>query len=371
MKTNLLGGISPEQFLAEYWQKKPLLVRGAIADFSGPLTRDEVLDLACDEEPESRFIRHDGKSWQLDHGPFRRSDFKRRTPWTVLVQGVNLFSDAADALLHQFDFIPAARLDDLMVSFATDGGGVGAHFDSYDVFLLQGMGQRRWQVSAQRDLALVEDAPLRILKNFKPADEWVLNPGDMLYLPPHYAHNGVAVGECMTWSIGFRAPSVQELARGFLDYLSEEIDLPGRYTDPDLALPKHRAEIDGAMLDKVEAMINAVRWDRANVREFLGCYLTEPKGHVFFDPPEKSLTPAAFKKKFTQHGVRLHRKTQLMFSDAQFFVNGEVLKVAGEDSRLVQALADDRAAPAGVEWSAGGVEMLLEWWRCGFVVLPD
>ncbi len=363
--------MSPEQFLAEYWQKKPLLVRGAIDAFCAPLSRDEVLDLACSDEPESRLIRHDGKAWQLDHGPFKRGDFKRRTPWTVLVQGVNLFSDAADELLHRFDFIPAARLDDLMVSYATDGGGVGPHFDSYDVFLLQGMGQRRWQVGNQRDLALVEGAPLRILENFTPTDEWVLNAGDMLYLPPHYAHNGVAIGECMTWSVGFRAPSTQELARGFLEHLSERIDVPGRYADPDLKLPAHRAQIDDSMMKRVEAMIREVRWDSDDVREFLGEYLTEPKGHVFFDPPEKSLSLSAFKKKFAARGIRLHRKTQILFCGTRFFINGEALEASDAEGEMLKALADRRALPATSECSSELLDLLHEWWLCGFVTLPD
>ncbi|MEY3201873.1 MAG: hypothetical protein RIR70_1423 [Pseudomonadota bacterium] len=368
MKRQLLGGLTPQQFLADYWQKKPLLVRGAFNDFKGPLTRDEVLSLACDDEAESRLIHHGEQSWQLDHGPFRRADFKRRTPWTVLVQGVNLFSDAADDLLHQFDFIPAARLDDLMVSYATDGGGVGPHFDSYDVFLLQGVGQRRWQVSNQQDLSLVPDAPLRILRDFQPTDEWVLNPGDMLYLPPHYAHNGVAVGECMTWSIGFRAPSAEEMVRGFFEFISEHLQLPGRYADPDLTLPRHRAGIDGAMLDKVTAMIESLRWRREDIADFLGCYLTEPKQHVFFDPPEKTMTRAAFKKKLANEGVRLHRKTQLLFAGHCFYLNGEKLEPSKEDCVKLQALADQRALPAGVAVSDDLMDLLREWWADGFVV---
>jgi len=368
MNTLSLGGITPHEFLAEYWQKKPLLVRGAFTDFTGPLSRDEVLALACDEDAESRLIRHDGRAWSLESGPFRKSDFKRRTPWTVLVQGVNLLSDAADELLHQFDFIPAARLDDLMVSFATEGGGVGPHFDSYDVFLLQGIGQRRWQVSNQQDLALVPDAPLRILQNFQPTEEWVLNPGDMLYLPPHYAHNGVAVGECMTWSIGFRAPSAQELARGFMEYLAERIDLPGRYADPELTLPAHRAEINESMVAKVARMIDEVRWGREEVADFLGHTLTEPKSHVFFDPPEDERSLAAFKKQVAQEGVRLHRKTQLLFAGRRFFVNGEAVEVGEQDFAPLQALADRRALPPGVALSKDALDMLLEWWHCGYIV---
>ena len=193
--------------------------------------------LACREDVESRLIRGSGTHWQLDHGPFRKSDFKRlpKTEWTLLVQSLNHFLPEADALLAHFDFIPHARLDDLMVSYAVPGGSVGPHFDSYDVFLLQGQGHRRWQIGTQTDLALLDDAPLKILRHFDAEDEWVLGPGDMLYLPPHVAHYGVAEDDCMTYSIGFRAPTTEELAQGFLMHLQDTLKLEGRYADPDLA----------------------------------------------------------------------------------------------------------------------------------------
>ncbi|WP_341648763.1 cupin domain-containing protein [Thauera humireducens] len=207
----LLGGLSAREFLAEYWQKKPLLIRQAVPGFTGVLSKDELFDLACDPDVESRYIRlpADGLEgdWTLEHGPQSRGRLRgKKQPWTVLVQGLNLWVPDGDRLLHRFDFIPQARLDDLMVSYAVDGGGVGPHFDNYDVFLLQGMGKRRWQISDQADRSLIEGAPLRILKNFQPAEDWVLEPGDMLYLPPHWAHNGVAIGECTTYSIGFARP---------------------------------------------------------------------------------------------------------------------------------------------------------------------
>ena len=200
MDKTLLGGLSPRIFLRDYWQKKPLLIRAAVPGFNGLLERDELFALARDEDVESRFIAHDASGWQFERGPLPGSLLKRpkSKPWTVLVQGLNLLLPEADALMRRFSFIPYARLDDLMVSYATNGGGVGPHFDSYDVFLLQGTGRRRWQISAQKDLSLLDGAPLRILRNFVPEQEWVLEPGDMLYLPPHYAHDGVAEGECTT-----------------------------------------------------------------------------------------------------------------------------------------------------------------------------
>lgn len=371
MKTNLLGGISPEEFLATYWQKKPLLVRQAIPQFQGAVSRDDLLDLACDDEAESRLIRIEKKRWHLQHGPFELADFPRRGPWTVLVQGVNLFCDDTDRLLHSFDFIPAARLDDVMVSYATDGGGVGPHFDSYDVFLLQGMGRRRWQIGNQRDLTLIEGAPLRILKDFKPTEEFVLEPGDMLYLPPHYAHNGIAEGECMTWSIGARAPGVKELMSGFLEYLAENLELPGRYADRDLTRPRHRAEIDASMLTRIEAMGKKITWNRATLREFLGQYFTEPKAHVFFDSPARPLKAEAFEKKAQARGVRLHRKTQLLFSGAQFFINGETWSPPAADRKLLARLADARELASIAGLSNETREIFHEWYRCGYLVIAE
>src|SRR5690606_39783213 len=190
--------------------------------------------MAAREDVESRLITHFSAKWHLEKGPFPKLPSPRKTDWTLLIQGVNLHDDAADALLQQFRFIPDARLDDLMISYATPNGGVGPHFDSYDVFLLQAHGRRRWRIGSQKDLSLVEDLPLKILKHFKPEQEFVLEPGDMLYLPPHYAHDGIAADECMTYSIGFRAPSYQELGEAFLHFMMDSIDLKGRYADPDL-----------------------------------------------------------------------------------------------------------------------------------------
>lgn len=207
LPTPLLGGLTPAQFMRGYWQKKPLLIRQAIPGVASPVSRDALFELAADYDAESRLITHFRNKWQLSHGPFEPGSLPAvtRKAWTLLVQGLDLHVDAARALLDRFRFIPDARLDDLMISYATDGGGVGPHFDSYDVFLLQVEGRRRWRVGAQKDLSLQPDVPLKILENFEPSDEWVLEPGDMLYLPPHIAHDGVAEGECMTCSIGFRA----------------------------------------------------------------------------------------------------------------------------------------------------------------------
>jgi len=222
----LLGGLSPQQFMKRHWQKKPLLVRQAIPGFKPLLERAALFELAAGEAVESRLLSQGAKGWQFRRGPFKRRALPPlKTPdWTLLVQGVDLHDEAVHRLMQQFRFVPDARLDDVMISYATNGGGVGPHFDSYDVFLLQAHGQRRWRIGRQKDLRLVEGLPLKILANFQPEEEYVLDPGDMLYLPPRWAHDGVAVGECMTYSIGFRQPARGELARELLQRLAEDAE---------------------------------------------------------------------------------------------------------------------------------------------------
>ncbi len=372
MITTLLGGLSPRQFLEEYWQKKPLLVRQALPGFNGLLSRDELFDLACDPDVESRWVRHDGERWEVEHGPQRRSRLRgKRVPWTVLVQGVNLWLPEGDRLLHSFDFIPQARLDDLMVSYAVDGGGVGPHFDNYDVFLLQGIGKRRWRIGDQKDHNLVEGAPLRILKDFRPIHDWVLEPGDLLYLPPHWAHDGIAQGECMTYSIGFRTPTAQELGAEFLGWLQERVCLDSVYADPDLTLQENSALISEAMVDQVGAMLQAIRWDRSMVADFLGEYLTEPKAHVFFDPPDEPLSAAGFARRLEKAGFALDARSILLFRGARFFINGEALDApAALHPALAELAHRRRLAPAGGHPPALA-ELLYDWYLAGFGHPPE
>src|SRR5579859_142024 len=249
MRMQLLGGRSTKDFLSRYWQKKPLLIRDAIPGFNGVIQAPELFRLAGREDVESRIVQRRGGRWRLEHGPFSRAHFARmpRSAWTLLVQGGNLAHPAADALLRRFSFVPYARLDDLMVSYAAPGGGVGPHVDSYDVFLLQARGRRRWRLSRQKDFAFVAGLDLKILARFEPAEEWVLEPGDMLYLPPGVAHDGIAETECLTWSIGFRAPSDAELVAGFLDFLNERRTPAGRYGDARSAPARHPGEMPRAL----------------------------------------------------------------------------------------------------------------------------
>jgi 50S ribosomal protein L16 3-hydroxylase len=370
-KLTLLGGLSAQQFLRDYWHKKPLLIRQAIPGFQPLLTRESLFELAAQDDVESRLISHFKQHWQMQNGPLHALPSITQKAWTLLVQGVNLHDASADELMQQFRFIPDARLDDLMISYATDMGGVGPHFDSYDVFLLQAYGQRRWRIGAQTDLSLVEGVPLKILRNFQPDEEFILNPGDMLYLPPHYAHDGIAVGECMTYSIGFRAPSYQELGESFLQFMAESIDLPGRYADPDLRVSKHPAEIDRSMLANVMSQLAKIKFTEADMTIFLGEYLTEPKANVFFDPPVRPLTLTRFIQSAAKKGIVLSGKTRMLYRGKHVFINGEAFAVNAEDKTPLRILADARRLD-GENVSQASIdvkEALHTWYEDGWLTI--
>ncbi|MBU9610492.1 cupin domain-containing protein [Burkholderia multivorans] len=377
LPTPLLGGLTPAQFMRRYWQKKPLLIRQAMPGVKPPVTRDALFDLAADYDAESRLITHFRNKWQLAHGPFEPGSLPTvtRDAWTLLVQGLDLHVDAARALLDRFRFIPDARLDDLMISYATNGGGVGPHFDSYDVFLLQVEGRRRWRIGAQQDLSLQAGVPLKILANFEPTDEWVLEPGDMLYLPPHIAHDGVADGECMTCSIGFRAPSAGELGAQFLYHLAERGGLRDSgaddlYRDPKQPAVAAPAELPPAMVERVAEIVDAIRWRKRDVAEFLGCYLSEPKSNVVFEPPARPLSEAAFVAQASRRGVRLDRRAALLYNARSYFINGEEgpLEEAGE---WLPELANQRQMEAKRFVTLSRVPsmtaLLHEWYRAGWI----
>jgi 50S ribosomal protein L16 3-hydroxylase len=370
MKLALLGGLKPEQFLRHYWQKKPLLVRGALPGFAGFIERDALFKISAREDVEARLVKQTRNGWRLTRGPFSVAQLRTapKRDWTLLVQDLNHLLPQATALLARFCFIPHARIDDLMVSYAVEGGGVGPHFDSYDVFLLQAAGQRRWQISAQRDHTLVADLPLKILANFEPQQDWILEAGDMLYLPPGYAHRGVAVTPCMTYSIGFRAPSAQELASQFLVYLQDHLQLDGFYADPDLRLQRHPAELTDAMVAKTKRIIREVRWSRETIAEFLGSYLSEPKPHVFFDRPRRPAALARFAASAGEAGIALALKSRMLFRGERFYLNGEIYCAGSADAPVLRELADRRAAkPAGI--SRPCMQKIHEWYLAGFITL--
>ena len=355
--------------MRRYWQREPLLLRGAFAGFQDPLTKGEVLALAASPDAQSRLVQRRGSRWMLEHGPFSATRLKQlpRRDWTVLVQDTNHFSERADRLLARFDFVPHARIDDVMVSYAAPGGSVGPHVDSYDVFLLQGMGRRRWQVSRQADRAFVPGLPLKILERFVPEEEWVLEPGDMLYLPPNVSHYGVAESECLTWSIGFRAPANAEITRGFLDFLHDELEVGGQYRDPGALPPAHAGQIPSRMLEEFARTLRAIRWSPAQVRAFAGQFLSEPKAHVFFDPPARVMSPARFMREARRSGLALDRRSRLLFSGSMFFLNGETAKADAAAARVLRRLSDRRRLGGPVEAPQAFWELAHGWYTRGFL----
>ena len=384
----LLGGLSPAQFMKTYWQKKPLLIRQAIPDFKSPVSVAALKKMSKQDEVESRLIQREKAQWQMDCGPFSRLPKASTPDWTLLVQSVDIHNDAACALMNQFRFVPDARLDDLMISLATVGGGVGPHFDSYDVFLLQAHGRRRWQFGQQSDLSLVEGLPLKILSDFVPEQEFVLEPGDMLYLPPQAAHDGVALDECMTISIGFRAPDEAALARGMLEAAADQIvaraglasgpygepPLPGPkldalYRDPKQVATVHPAEIPDGLIQTAVKAVSKIQFNEALAHRFLGCWLTEPNQAAVFDSYEDHEDNDDEDEPYT-HWV-LDRRTRMLYRGKQLFINGEVAAVEAESG--LKILADERALagsnPAAKKFSQDAVEALADWLDAGWIHL--
>ena len=367
----LLGGHGVASFLRRFWQKEALLVRGALPGFAGIHSAAELKALAQRDDVESRLVVRDGARWSFEQGPFRAALLRALPPrdWTLLVQGLNLHSAPADLLLRRFTFIPYARLDDLMVSLAAPGGGVGPHFDSYDVFLLQGFGRRRWRYGKQDELAIKPGLPVRILRRFTPSFDEVLVPGDMLYLPPQYAHDGVAVDACTTYSIGFRAAPINDLACAFVDFLRDELALPGRYADPDLKPTREPARIGAPMVDRCARELDRIAWNRATVARFLGCWLSEPKPTVFFDPPHPVPRRPAFAKAAARHGVALDRRTQFLYDATHFFINGAALTAPADCVATLRELANARQLPgaAVAALPAAGLALLHDWLADGYL----
>lgn len=278
----LLGGLTAREFLRDYWQKKPLLVRKAFTDFESPIDADELAGLALEEEVESRLVLEQGeRPWELRRGPFTEQTFAElpERDWTLLVQAVDQFVPEVAELLEHFRFLPSWRIDDVMISFAAPGGSVGPHFDNYDVFLLQGMGKRNWKIGqvCDSDSPLIAHADLRILADFEQSDEWTLEPGDMLYLPPRLAHYGVAENDCLTYSVGFRAPSAAEVLTHFTDFLSQFLPDEERYSDADAEPARDPHQIQRDSLDRLKALLSEHMGDERLLLTWFGQFMTEPR----------------------------------------------------------------------------------------------
>ena len=323
----LLGGLTPCEFMRRHWQRAPLLVRGALADFASPLERRDLFALAARDDVESRLVRKSASGWALVHGPLSRKQIPplREPGWTLLVQGVDVHDAAARSLLDRFRFVPDARLDDLMISWASDGGGVGPHADSYDVFLLQARGVRRWRIARRYDAALDERAPLEVLRRFTPEQEHVLAAGDLLYLPPNWAHDGVAIGgDCVTCSIGMRAPRRGDLAGELAQRLAETYDDAKLYRDPEQPATASPAAIPQSLARFAADALRRLAGRPEAVARALGEVLSEPKAHVWFEKRTTRWRPAA---------VVLDRRTRMLYDARRVYINGEAVRVPATTRR--------------------------------------
>ncbi len=377
-----LGQLPVRQFLAHYWQRRPVVIRQALPGFESPVTRAQLFDLAGCEHVESRLVQQHGGACQLRHGPFRRSQLPalRRPDWTLLVQGVDHHDDAAAGLVARFRFLPDARLDDLMLSYASDGGGVGPHIDSYDVFLLQALGRRRWRIQYRPDPTCVADLPIQRLARFHPDAEWLLEAGDLLYLPPGIAHDGTAVGESITCSVGFRTPSLADLTGIWAELLSER-PAPGpiAFRDAGLTPASQPARLPARMIRMAHDQLARCRPSRADIARALLRQLSEPKPQVAFERPRRPLGRRPFENALRRRGLRVDRRSRMLYSGRTLAINGELLALDDQAVRTVlKALADRRALRAGArlsEAAAGGakalVDQLYQWYLAGWICPPN
>lgn len=381
----LLGGNSPQQFMKSYWHKKPLLVRGAIPAFQlankfdeplgSPISPEDLFKIAGDEAVESRLIK--AKPWTFSNGPMMKKSIPSiETPdWTLLLQGMEAKHPAAAKVLSWFRFIPDARLDDLMISIAGPGGGVGPHFDSYDVFLIQMSGRRRWRISKQTDLSLNPNLPLKILQNFKAEQEWDLEPGDMLYLPPHIAHDGIALDAgCQTWSVGFRAQSYKELLQEGLWRLAESLEdipeLEKRFADPGQRATSNAEQLPEEIIVQLAKKLRDLKLDR--VETFLpgiSAYLSEPKPQAYFDGMANNLSPEEFRRQLTKQALQAHPQTRLLALGKVIYCNGEDMtsNQTAEIQAVWRALAASRQFQGSIGKN-GANNSLFEAFEAGWLV---
>ncbi len=362
----LLGGLSPAQFMRRHWQKKPLLVRQAVPGISPPIDRSALFDLAGGEGVECRLLTRFDGDWRLRHGPFARRALPplKKPDWTLLVQGLDLHWPAAHALLQAFRFVPDARLDDVMVSWASDGGGVGPHLDSYDVFLLQVQGKRRWRIGPVADRCLMPGLPVRILANFQPTEEWLLEPGDMLYLPPLWGHDGVAKGECMTCSVGFRAAAASTLTQELLHQIADGLEPPEAgdtlYRDAGQAATSTPGRMPAGLRQFAATALQRALRDPRALDHALGQLMSEPKPQVWFEaggPLEAG------------SGLVLDRRSRMLYDDHHVFINGEAFVASGRDAKLMQRLADHRQLLASdvARLSPAAHTLVADWADAGWL----
>ncbi|HEX4975131.1 MAG TPA: cupin domain-containing protein [Pseudomonadales bacterium] len=387
-KLALLGGLSAEQFLQEYWQKKPLLVRQALPDAEGYIDADQLAGLSLEKNVESRIIigadSNPKKPWQLLHGPFSDKTFRKlpTTEWTLLVQAVNFYLPQFTEILEQFDFIPQWRIDDIMVSYAAPGGSVGTHYDNYDVFLIQGQGKRQWRIGdvCGPDTTLQKHPQLRLLKSFKHTDEWMLETGDLLYLPPRVAHYGVALDDCLTYSVGFQAPSLPNLAEYFCNDILERNLQDFRYSDPDLKPPSHSGLLSAEAIGRIKQLLMDTLNDTPMMEDWVARMLSEAK----YDDHQPQASTALSNQQFATlliNGETLYRDegSRFLFIESAnagltLYINGAPYAHPQLDA-LVRQLCDHRVLGtkhlAAFLSSAKAIDWLHELHQLGLLYFAD
>ncbi|APG61559.1 cupin [Sphingorhabdus lutea] len=338
-----------DSFLRYYWQKKPCLIKNPWTAWQNPLAPDELAGLACEAEVESRLIVHENNGIYVENGPIEEARFSLlgQKSWTLLVQAVDHHVPDVAALIRPFRFIPDWRIDDIMVSIAADGGGVGAHYDQYDVFLIQGLGRRKWQVGQACDekTPLLPHEHLRLLADFHVTDEWVLDAGDILYVPPGVAHNGVAIGDnCMTYSIGFRAPSTGELIGNWSDDILGQLTDDERYCDPQLLRQENAGEITPVAIQALHHLVQQKLNDSAAFATWLGEYLSAAKYADMDWRPEHPMNLDEIKA-YIEQGEKICRNAASRFlfihaadnaENVTLFVNGHAYQCSGETAHFAK-----------------------------------
>lgn len=387
LKLQFPEGVQAASFLRLFWQRRPLLMRRALPDFRCPIGPDELAGLACEPEVESRMVLEQGtQPWELRHGPFAEDDFTALpdSHWTLLVQDVDKHLPEAARLLDAFRFLPDWRVDDIMISYAADQGSVGPHLDQYDVFLIQAQGRRRWQIDTrpQDGIPLRGDTELKILSRFEPEQEWVLEPGDLLYLPPGVAHWGIAEGPCVTCSVGYRAPALRELLGAWGEHLLERTPGDAHFRDPSAAPQTFSAEITATTLDAVDATLaQLLHVETPERRRWFGRFATEVKPHLAPEPPDQALAPTDFREALRSRGsLHRHPYSRAAFAAIEpdrltLFMNGREFDLPELSRGFVKAVAHERELHFGylAEWleQPDCLQVLTQLYNAGFLVFPN
>lgn len=381
-----LAGLSVETFLKDYWQKKPLLIRKGLSGVDRLVEPNELAGLALEETVESRIIiEHSPTDWELKHGPFQDTAFQDlpQTHWTLLIQALDHHVPEVADLLDYFNFLPSWRVDDIMASYAAPGGSVGPHYDYYDVFLVQAQGQRHWQIGQQCDdnTPLLPNPDVRILSQFECQQEYTLNPGDILYLPPGVAHHGVAVGNCMTLSVGFRADTEQELLSEYCHFLEQQIDSSRRYQDPELQTQTNPGWISDKAVDRISAILQRQVNDKSSVKHWLGEFLSQTKYLDEPAPPQTLFTEQEIKILLAQPGhFRRDEASRFLYTGdahrpSQFFVNGTRVPFGDTARPLILHLCEQRQYPSSqltqLTQTPEEHQLLAHLLNIGALYLPD